>query len=216
VLAELTRRDLVPAIWLPDPLVPSYGGLAIGAHTFRVRATDAAGNTDPTPADRSWTVQLNAPPAVRFTVTCTALTCSFDGSGSADSDGSITRYAWDFGDGANGSGASVSHSYGRADSYTVTLTVTDDAGATATDAKAAAPISLAARGYKQSGLHKVDLSWTGPSAVSFDVYRNGVRITSIAATSYTDSINTKGRGSYTYEVCAPAAASCSNTAKVSF
>ncbi len=94
--------------------------------------------------------------------------------------------------------------------------MTDDGGATASDAKNITPISLQAREYKQSGLQKVDLSWTGPSAVSFDVYRNGVRITSIAATSYTDNINTKGRGSYTYEVCAPAAASCSNTAKVGF
>jgi len=31
-------------------------GLSEGAHTFEVRATDAAGNVDPTPAARSWTV----------------------------------------------------------------------------------------------------------------------------------------------------------------
>jgi large repetitive protein len=28
-----------------------------GKHSFAVRATDAAGNTDPTPATRSWTVK---------------------------------------------------------------------------------------------------------------------------------------------------------------
>jgi RHS repeat-associated protein len=33
-----------------------YQGLAEGAHTFRVRATDAAGNPDPTPAERSFEV----------------------------------------------------------------------------------------------------------------------------------------------------------------
>ena len=34
----------------------SYTGLSVGNHTFGVKATDAAGNTDPTPASRSWTV----------------------------------------------------------------------------------------------------------------------------------------------------------------
>jgi hypothetical protein len=34
----------------------TYTGLATGSHNFRVRATDPAGNTDPTPASFSWTV----------------------------------------------------------------------------------------------------------------------------------------------------------------
>ena len=34
----------------------TLSGLAAGTHTFSVRATDGAGNTDPTPAQRTWTV----------------------------------------------------------------------------------------------------------------------------------------------------------------
>ena len=33
-----------------------YTELVPGSHTFRVRATDSSGNTDPTPAERTWTV----------------------------------------------------------------------------------------------------------------------------------------------------------------
>ena len=39
----------------------TYTGLGQGPHTFQVRATDPAGNTDPTPATRTWTVDTIAP-----------------------------------------------------------------------------------------------------------------------------------------------------------
>jgi DNA-directed RNA polymerase specialized sigma24 family protein len=39
----------------------TYTRLARGKHSFRVRAVDAAGNTDPTPAMREWDVDVKAP-----------------------------------------------------------------------------------------------------------------------------------------------------------
>jgi hypothetical protein len=41
----------------------SYSGLAVGPHTFAVKAIDAAGNADATPATRGWTVTSPTPPA---------------------------------------------------------------------------------------------------------------------------------------------------------
>ncbi len=73
---------------------------------------------------------VNQPPTASFTFNCNDLNCSFDGSGSSDSDGTIASYAWAFGDGANGSGVNTSHTYGNAGTFNVTLTVTDDDGAT--------------------------------------------------------------------------------------
>jgi len=72
----------------------------------------------------------NLPPTAAFDQTCTSLTCAFDATASGDTDGTITSYAWDFGDGHNGDGANASHTYASPGTYAVSLEVTDDDGAT--------------------------------------------------------------------------------------
>jgi PKD repeat protein len=72
---------------------------------------------------------VNHPPAAVISGPTSGLvgeTLSFSGINSADRDGRIVRYVWDFGDGAADSGVEVIHVYNAAGNYQVTLTVTDD------------------------------------------------------------------------------------------
>jgi large repetitive protein len=96
-------------------------------YTVRLTVTDSNGAT----GTKFQTVtDVNSAPAATFNFSSNGLRCSFDGSGSRDSDGTIGSYVWNFGDGTTGSGARVSHTYAAFGQYTVTLTVTDNAGAT--------------------------------------------------------------------------------------
>ena len=56
---------------------------------------------------------------------------NFDASGST-APGTITNYAWKFGDGSSGTGQTASHTYTEFGTYTVELTITDNNGATDT------------------------------------------------------------------------------------
>jgi outer membrane protein OmpA-like peptidoglycan-associated protein len=66
VVAYQCRLDGVA--WAPCTLPFTLIGLADGAHTFDVRAIDAAGNADPTPATYTWTVDTTRPVAPAFPV----------------------------------------------------------------------------------------------------------------------------------------------------
>lgn len=76
----------------------------------------------------------NVPPVASFTVSPTSPTVGsqvfFNAAASADSDGTIVSYHWDFGNGDTGTGRQVSYIYTSAQSVVVVLTVTDNDGAT--------------------------------------------------------------------------------------
>lgn len=75
---------------------------------------------------------LDNPPTAAASAICVNQTCTFDGTASADDEGPIATYAWDFGDGTEpGDGGIVVHDYADFGDHTATLTVTDTLGWTA-------------------------------------------------------------------------------------
>lgn len=78
----------------------------------------------------------NQPPTASFTWSCAGLTCTFDGTGSVDPDGTIATYEWLRSNGTVwATGPTFTFTFQRAGSGTVTLRVTDDDGAQASQAQ---------------------------------------------------------------------------------
>jgi|GEM_PF-139736 len=139
---------------------PSHTFSAAGTYNVQLTVTDNEGATNSTSSSVTVTAAPvgNVNPTASFTNSCTDLGCSFDGSASSDSDGSIASYAWNFGDGSNGTGSTASHTYASAGTYTVQLTVTDNAGGTNSTSSSvtvtAAPVgdTVLANGVAKTGL----------------------------------------------------------------
>jgi subtilisin family serine protease len=76
---------------------------------------------------------------------------------------------------------------------------------------------LSVDAYKVRGLQKADLSWSGATSASVDIYRNGAVIATVANSgAYTDNIDQRGGGSYTFQVCEAGTNVCSNTANANY
>ncbi|MCU1361507.1 MAG: domain containing protein, partial [Ilumatobacteraceae bacterium] len=128
---------------------PTTGTASSASHTFPVAgtyivtliATDGWGAAS-APVTRSITVTgvpvvptNSVPTAVISPSTCSLLTCTFGSTGSADIDGSIVIYSWNFGDSTTFSGQTPpAHTYANPGTYAVTLTTTDDLGANSVQA----------------------------------------------------------------------------------
>jgi hypothetical protein len=139
----------------------AYSALTVTSHTFSVRATDAAGNADATPAMKTWTVQSSstAPPTdhqpvAAYTNTPTAPTAgravSFDASSATCADAPCSYTSQDDGgDGPAGqqwplgSGKTMAFTFQEAGVKNVRVNVTDVDGDMATTMKA---ITVAAAG----------------------------------------------------------------------
>ncbi len=172
----------------------------------------------------------NQPPVASFTSNCSGLSCTFDATASSDPSGTITGYAWTFGDGATATGATTSHTYAAAGAQSVTLTVTDNHSLTGSATHSVSPSTgaLASDAFNRTvtgGLGTADTggSWTtigtasrlsvAPGASSFTVptagqdaaaYLPGVSTTNAETdvTLTTDKVGTGG-GIYLYVAGTP-------------
>ena len=199
--------------------LPSGDVCATGGYDALItcwQVSNAGGNQAPTPV-LSATPSAGAPP----------LTVTFDGSESTDPDGTVTSWAWSFGDGAFGTGPVTTHLYTTAGTFTASLTVTDDGGASSTATHSivvglppAAPSGLTA---SISGALVV-LTWQdrSPNETSFHIERcEGSGCTAFAPlgvmpgnfTSYTDYSVPAGR-SLGYRVRASNAAGYSTYSNI--
>jgi len=147
---------------------------------------------------------------------------TLNGSGSFDPDGSIVLYEWYEGATLLATGVSPTLPFALG-THTVTLVVTDNDGATASDTVEISVVSqpsgfiLSTTGYKVKGVMRADLSWSGSASGNVDVYRKGVVVATTANDgAYTDNINQKGSGSFTYKLCEAGTEICSNESTVSF
>lgn len=113
-----------------SPLV--LGSLSAGAHTIEIRAVDAAGNVDPTPASYTWTIDTTAPDTlITFgpTTTTNSTSATFNFSGSDSSGSGVASYEVQL-DGGGFAAATSPKSYtGLADgSHTFQVRAIDAAG----------------------------------------------------------------------------------------
>jgi hypothetical protein len=119
--AGMPTADTYPAYHMPDDTIATIEAQAGGRDFFE------AGLRNTLLSSYSTALTLdNEMPVAKGTASGTGPIVTFDGGGSSDPDGGITRYAWDFGDGSVGSGSVVAHNYAKPGTYLAKLTVADN------------------------------------------------------------------------------------------
>ncbi|MBI4745247.1 MAG: right-handed parallel beta-helix repeat-containing protein, partial [Deltaproteobacteria bacterium] len=189
----------------------AYTGLTAGSHTFDVRATDSAGNTDSTPATYTWTIDTTAPDTTitaqpsnpsnstsasfSFTSTETGsiFQCQID-SGGYSSCTSPASYT--VAEGSHTFDVKTTDAAGNTDPTPATYTWTIDVTAPTI------PTGLSATVISDT---RIDLSWTAATDANgvsgYKIYRGGTYLATSTTTAYSDTTGSGGTA-YTYTVSA--------------
>lgn len=200
---------------------------AAGNYDVTLTVTDDVGATDEETQTVSVGAEVNQPPTADFSADVTDLSVAFTDL-SADPDGGVISWYWQFGDGNVSLVSSPVHVYAAPGTYDVTLTVADNQGAGDSMTRSvtvALPGPAIALTGKRRGRNRVLLDWT-PANVGVDVWRaqagvdpTPIRIaTGQAGGHFEDSsLGSKPKGLFTYFVCQAANPdNCSNLVQISF
>ncbi|WP_456846497.1 PKD domain-containing protein, partial [Cellulomonas sp. P5_C6] len=148
-----------------------------GTYAVTVTVRDDDGATSAATANAVVTGP-NQPPTAAISVTGPpSPAVQVSGAGSSDPGGSISSYAWTFGDGGTATGVTATHQYVTSGTYPITLTVTDNGGAVDTETVSvtvvvpAGPVVLASDSFERSvasgwGTANSGGAWTADAATS--------------------------------------------------
>jgi PKD repeat protein len=164
----------------------------------------------------------NAAPTVSFLAGCGGSNCNFADK-SADADGNLSEWRWEFGDGEISTVRDPSHAYQAGGTYTVRLTAKDTEGASGTTTRqvtvpgATYPLGLTLTTSSTSTQQRVTLSWTRAQGATVYIYRNGLVFQSTMNDGQeVISKNVSEAATYIFKVCEAATTICSNPATAVF
>jgi extracellular elastinolytic metalloproteinase len=206
----------------------AFSGLTVGQHTITAAVTDSGGLsgsaavvvTVQPPPNTAPTVTITSPP--NGTTVTQGASVTFTGTATDTQDGNLSaNLVWTSNtQGQIGTGASFAFSGLTVGQHAITAVVTDSGGLPGSAAVVVTvqppPYTLAVVGRKVKGKRLADLTWSGASGASVDVFRNNVKVlTTPNDGAETDSPPSKGT-TFSYRVCNVGTTVCSNTANVTF
>lgn len=122
----------------------------------------------------------NQAPVAKWWSRCDGLSCYFNGTRSADADGTIASYFWKFETGATARGSEANYRFSRAGTYRVLLSVKDNDGERGVKWRNVSVTNTSTAGVNVSAISggdedpsNVDLNWNGLEGDEVDIYLNG-------------------------------------------